>query len=67
MSEELIVEKNFHHLPGIFFEKSKILDENPLFWSKKDKNWDGMTWKEAASKVNKLSSLLVSLGIKKGD
>jgi len=67
MSEELIKDKNIQHLPGIFFEQSKTLNENPLFWAKKEKNWDGMTWSEVASKVNKLSALLISLGIKKGD
>ena len=34
MSEELIKDKNIQHLPGIFFEQSKTLNENPLFGQK---------------------------------
>ena len=54
-------------LPGIFFEQSKKFVENPLFWSKKDCYWEGVSWQDASAQVKKLASLLMVCGISKGD
>ena len=54
-------------MPGIFFEQSKKFVENPLFWSKKDCYWEGVSWQDASAQVKKLASLLMVCGISKGD
>ena len=54
-------------LPGIFFEQANSLKDKPLFWSKKDGFWEGVTWSDAAVQVKKLASVLQSYGVKKGD
>ena len=54
-------------LPGIFFEQSKKYIESPLFWSKKDGYWEGVSWQDASTQVIKLASLLMECGISKGD
>ena len=54
-------------LPGIFFEQANSLKDRPLFWSKKEGFWEGVTWSDAAVQVRKLASVLQSYGVKKGD
>ena len=54
-------------LPGIFFEQANSLKDKPLFWSKKEGFWEGVTWSDAAVQVKKLASVLQSYGVKKGD
>ena len=54
-------------LPGIFFEQANSLKDKPLFWSKKEGFWEGVTWSDAAVQVRKLASVLQSYGVKKGD
>ena len=46
-------------LPGIFFEQSRKFVENPLFWSKKDGYWEGVSWHDESAQVIKLANLLM--------
>ena len=51
----------------VFFENSVKYADQPLIKYWRDESWQNMTWTEYGSTVQKLSSGLLSLGIKKGD
>tara|TARA_B100000767_G_scaffold273598_1_gene304190 strand:- start:338 stop:2080 length:1743 start_codon:yes stop_codon:yes gene_type:complete len=57
----------FQSLNKLFFDRVEENTNKTFLWSKIDKEWNGLTWKETSEKVKEFSSGLKFYGIKPGD
>lgn len=59
--------QNQTSLTAMFFEQAVRFDDKPFLWSKQDKQWEPLSWREVAEQVNLLARGLLSLGLRRGD
>ncbi len=54
-------------LTAMFFEQAERMADRPFLWSKRNKVWTSLTWREVAGQVNLLARGLQALGLAPGD
>src|SRR5882724_86322 len=54
-------------LPAMFFEVAQQRGTQPFLWAKRDRQYQALSWSEAAQAVMRLARGLVSLGVELGD
>ena len=57
----------FQSLNKLFFDRAEQYDEKPFLWTKMNKEWSSLSWKETSLKVREFAGGLKSFGIKPGD
>ena len=55
------------NLAGRFFTIAETVGDKPLFFSKIDGSWQGLSWAMVNHNVRKLASVLVAAGVNAGD
>jgi long-chain acyl-CoA synthetase len=62
--------RQFEHFPNLvtmFFTRAAEKGDAPFLWSKIDKVWRPISWREAAERVSSLAAALKALGLRPGD
>jgi long-chain acyl-CoA synthetase len=62
--------RQFEHFPNLvtmFFTRAAEKGEAPFLWSKADKAWRPISWRETAERVASLAAALKTLGLRKDD
>ena len=54
-------------LTAMFFEQAERLGERPFLFTKKDGQWNPLSWAEVARRINRLARGLKALGMADGD
>ncbi len=57
----------FPNLVTMFFTRAEEQGDKPFLWTKKDRVWTPISWREAANQVAALAKSLNDLGFKNGD
>ncbi|NNC48854.1 MAG: long-chain fatty acid--CoA ligase [Sphingomonas sp.] len=63
-------QKQLEHFPNLvtmFFTRARQLGDKPFLWTKKDKSWEAISYREAAQQVASLAQSLRDIGCEKGD
>ena len=58
---------NCRSLPAMFFEVARQRDARPFLWAKRERQYQPLSWSQAADRVLRLAGGLVALGIEPGD
>ena len=54
-------------LTAMFFAQAEQLADKPLLWSRQQKQWRALTWRQTAEQVNLLARGLQAAGVQPGD
>ncbi|RMB12684.1 AMP-dependent synthetase/ligase [Eilatimonas milleporae] len=59
--------RRWNSLTEMFFEQAAQLGDRPLTFTKKDGQWQSLSWTEIADRVARLAAALSALGVEQGD
>ena len=59
--------EHFPNLVTMFFTRAREKGDAPFLWSKKNGEWEAISWAEAARKVTSVAQGLRDLGMREGD
>ena len=59
--------EHFPNLVTMFFTRARQKGDKPFLWAKNDKDWQSISWSEAARQVACVAQSLRDLGLRKGD
>ena len=65
-----MAEQQLEHFPNLvtmFFTRARAKGDKPFLWAKKDKEWQSISWAQAAYQVACVAQSLRDLGLNKGD
>ena len=58
---------SWNNVIEMFFDQAEALGDKPFLWSKRQDEWQAISWTQAADRVARLAGALRGIGIKRGD